>query len=132
MNHANRSFTIVDNGDFGRTTEMLKKLSTKFYLRRLNELAQEGVDALAAATPKDTGKTAASWRYEIVERDGTYAIVYSNTNVIDEWANVAILLQYGHATRHGGWVEGIDYINPALRPVFNKIADKVWKEVCGA
>lgn len=87
--------------------------------------------ALIDATPKDTGKTALSWNYEIVEdkEKGLITLTFTNSNVVDDWCNVAIMLQYGHATRNGGWVEGIDYINPALKPVFDKLAEEAWLEI---
>lgn len=96
----------------------------------LEKYGKKGVEALAAATPKDTGKTAASWTYKIVEDNrGNMKIEWHNTNVVDDWANVAILLQYGHATRNGGYVQGQDYINPAIESIFQKLADEAWKEV---
>lgn len=92
---------------------------------------QQGVDALANATPRDTGLTANSWRYNIEkdEKNGLLTIVWTNDNVVDEWFNVALMLQYGHATGNGYWVEGIDYINPALKSVFDDIGNKLWREV---
>ena len=87
-----------------------------------------GVDALREATPKDTGKTSESWSYSIEMKDGTAKVIWSNSNVSD-WANVAVLIQYGHATRNGGYVEGIDYINPAMSSIFEKMAQDIWKEV---
>ena len=96
----------------------------------LEKYGKRGVEALKEATPKDSGKTADSWVYEIVKDErGNYQIVWSNTNVVDGWANVAVLIQYGHATRGGAYVKGIDYINPAMRPVFEKMAQEVWMEV---
>lgn len=96
----------------------------------LNKYGKRGVEALKEATPKDTGKTADSWKYEIIKDErGNYQIVWSNTNVVDDWANIAILLQYGHATRNGGYVKGVDYINPAIEKVFQGMADEAWKEV---
>lgn len=82
-------------------------------------------------TPKDTGLTAASWEYEIIEdkKAGLITLRFNNYNVVDDWCNIAIMLQYGHATRNGGWVEGIDYINPALEPIFKQIAEKAWMEI---
>ena len=88
----------------------------------------EGVRALEAATPKDTGRTASSWSYERIVENGTAKLIWTNDN-INDGANVAVLLQYGHMTGSGGYVEGIDYINPALRPVFEKLADDAWAEV---
>jgi len=96
----------------------------------LERYGKMGVEALKEATPKDTGKTAESWKYEIVkDNDGQYQIVWSNTNVVNGWANVAILLQYGHATRNGGFVKGTDYINPAIEKVFQGMANEAWREV---
>ena len=89
------------------------------------------MEALARATPKDTGKTADSWDYEITEQKGRLKITWTNSN-LNDGVSIAVLLQYGHATRNGGWVEGIDYINPAIRPIFDKIAKEAWKEVTQA
>lgn len=82
-------------------------------------------------TPKDTGLTASSWEYEIVEdkKAGLITLRFNNYNVVDDWFNVAIMLQYGHATRSGSWVEGVDYINPALKPIFDKLAEQAWMEI---
>lgn len=96
----------------------------------LNKYGRKGVEALKEATPKDTGKTSESWTYDIVKDEkGKYEIVWSNTNVVDGWANIAILLQYGHATRNGGFVKGTDYINPAIEKVFQGMANEAWEEV---
>lgn len=116
-------------GDFSNLEKMLKNSFGKDYRRVLDRYGQEGVAALAAATPKDTGKTASSWTYEITQqKNGTLSITWKNTN-INNGANIAIILQYGHGTRNGGYVKGVDYINPALKPVFDKLADAAWKEV---
>ena len=96
----------------------------------LHKYGRRGVELLKEATPKDTGKTSESWKYEIVkDSEGKYQIVWSNTNVVNDWANVALLLQYGHATRNGGFVKGIDYINPAIEKVFQDMANEAWEEV---
>ena len=84
--------------------------------------------ALASATPVDTGLTASSWYYEISNKNGSAMISFHNSN-IQNGVPIAIILQYGHGTRNGGWVEGRDYINPAIRPIFDRIADDAWKEV---
>ena len=94
----------------------------------LNKYGKMGVSALAAATPVDTGKTADSWIYEIETSKDSYTITWSNTNV-NNHVNIALILQYGHATRNGGYVSGRDYINPALQPVFDQIAEEAWREV---
>lgn len=117
-------------GDFEKTTEMLEKIKRNQRIRALDKYGQAGVDALASVTPRDTGLTASSWYYEIIESEGRTTITFNNSN-IQNGIPIAIILQVGHATRNGGWVEGIDYINPALRPIFDTIADAAWKEVIG-
>lgn len=115
-------------GDFSKLEKMLKNSFGKNYRRVLEQYGREGVAALAAATPKDSGKTASSWEYEIIEKNGQLSVTWKNTNIHDG-VNIAIILQYGHGTRNGGYVQGTDYINPALRPIFEKMADAAWKEV---
>lgn len=110
------------------TEAFLEGIMRGDYLRGLESLAQEGVDALRAHTPLESGLTADSWIAEIVEDGGGITIWWKNTNIVNGFS-VAIGLQYGHGTGTGGWVEGYDYINPALRPIFDQIANKVWKEV---
>lgn len=94
----------------------------------LDAYGREGVAALASATPVDSGKTASSWRYEIQQESGSVTISFCNTN-IQNGVPIAIILQYGHGTGTGGWVQGRDYIDPAIRPVFDKIANEAWREV---
>lgn len=115
-------------GSFDKTFAFLKR-NRKLDIKDFEKFGQMGVEALREATPKDTGFTADSWYYEITNVDGKLTIRWLNSNVVDGWCNVAVMLQYGHATGNGGYVEGIDYINPALRPVFDKIAKHAWKEV---
>lgn len=115
-------------GNFHKTEKFLKKSFGKNYLPILEKYANQGVDALSAATPVDTGLTAASWGYEILQDKDTLSIVWNNYNV-QNGINIAIILQYGHGTRNGGYVEGRDYINPALQPIFDKMAEAAWKEV---
>lgn len=115
-------------GDFKKTEKLLKKSFGRGYRTILEKYAQQGVEALSAATPVDTGLTASSWYYEIVETQNGLSIVWNNGNV-NEGVNIALILQYGHGTGGGGYVVGRDYINPALRPIFNKMADAAWKEV---
>ena len=113
-------------GDWRKTRTYLRKLKEEDYLKILDSAAQMGVEALAQATPKDTGETASCWEYHIVRSGQGTTIEWLNTNVKSGWFNVAIMLQYGHGTGTGGYVEGIDYINPAIRPVFDKISEIVW------
>lgn len=110
---------------------LTKSLHIKALIRPiLDKYGQRGVELLREATPKDTGKTSESWSYDIEKDDnGNWQIVWKNSNVVNDWANVAILLQYGHATRNGGYVKGIDYINPAIQQVFQNMANEAWKEV---
>ncbi len=120
---------IIQKGDFKRSHKLLEKITNRHYMSILNQYGRKGVEALASATPVRTGLTANSWDYHIEQKDGSYAIVWTNSNVVNGYANIAILLQYGHGTRNGGYVSGRDYINPAIQPVFDEIAEKVWKEV---
>lgn len=115
-------------GEFKRTERFFKKAAERSYLNTLKKYGQAGVEALASATPKESGETAAAWDYEIVRTDGGFSIYWTNSN-INKGVNIAVILQYGHGTGTGGYVRGIDYINPAIRPIFNQIADEAWKEV---
>ena len=120
--------TFHHKGNFQKTDNFLKKAKQGDYFRSLEKFAQEGVNALASATPIDSGKTAASWDYTISRSKGSVSITWTNSN-INDGVNIAVIVQYGHGTRNGGYVQGRDYINPAIRPVFDKIAENVWKEV---
>ena len=120
--------TFKQKGDFKKTKKSLNNMLDRKYLDMLSKYGQIGVDALRAATPIDTGKTADSWYYEIEQDKGKTSIVWSNSN-INQNVNIAVILQYGHGTGGGGYVAGRDYINPAMRPIFDSIADQAWKEV---
>lgn len=120
--------TIKQSGSFDNAEKFLKKLAKRVSDKTLKKYGEAGVAALSAATPVDTGLTASSWYYEIVRTKTGLTIEFHNSNV-QRGVPIAIILQYGHATRNGGWVEGIDYINPALKPVFDKMASDLWKEV---
>lgn len=129
---ANTAIQFTHKGNFNKLETFLSKvIHIKPVIRRiLDKYGKLGVEALREATPKDTGKTADSWTYEIVEeKNGNLKIVWHNTNIANDWVPVAILLQYGHATGNGGYVQGRDYINPAIESIFNKMADEAWKEV---
>lgn len=121
---------ISHRGSLNKTENFVLKLSKRDYLRVLDYYGKLGVEALSEATPKDSGRTAASWDYKIIQNRNTSRIVFTNSNVVDGYP-IAILLQYGHGTRNGGWVEGRDYINPAIQPIFDEIANNMWKEVHG-
>ena len=114
-------------GDFSKLTRYLKRVEKAAKISDLDKYGREGVAALASATPVDTGKTASSWKYEIEHKNGSVSITFYNTNV-NKGVPIAIILQYGHGTRNGGWVEGRDYINPAIQPIFDKIAESAWRE----
>ena len=123
--------TVKSTGSFKNTENWLKRAVNTDFTKTLQKYGEEGVNALAAATPKDSGKTAASWRYEITGGRGKASITWCNDNVNDG-VNIAVILQYGHGTGTGGYVQGTDYINPALKPVFEEIADEAWKELTRA
>ena len=115
-------------GNFKKLDSFFESLKRPVKLDLLNTYGRKGVEALQIATPKDTGLTADSWSYEIIQDDDSYRIVFNNSNIHD-YVNVAIILQYGHATKNGGWVQGRDYINPAIQPLFDELAEKAWREV---
>lgn len=123
--------TFKHRGNFNKTEKFLNFAKGAGYLNALDKYGRIGVDALASATPKDTGKTANSWDYEIVRTDTSTTISWLNTNE-NKGVPIAIILQYGHGTGTGGYVQGRDYINPAIRPIFDEIAEKVWVEVRNA
>lgn len=120
--------TISSKGNFQNTEKFLKRMTEKSIFDTLNHYGEEGVRALSEATPVESGETAKSWRYEIEKTLSSYAIIWNNINVIDG-VPIAVLIQVGHATGTGGYVSGRDYINPALQPIFDRIAATVWKEV---
>lgn len=123
-----RMITFDTKGSLKKTMNFLKR-ARKLDYSVLDMYGQIGVEALAEATPKDSGKTASSWYYEIVEtRDGV-SIQWLNSNLGNGWCPIAVILQYGHATGTGGWVEGRDYINPAIQPIFDDIANQIWRGV---
>ena len=115
-------------GDFSKLNGYLERVKEAAKLGILDKYGQQGVAALSSATPKDTGKTASSWYYTIERGKSTASIVFNNSN-IQNGIHIAIILQYGHGTGTGGWVEGRDYINPAIQPVFDQIAESAWEEV---
>lgn len=123
---------VKQKGDFKKTESWLKKLKESYYDKIYHYYGKKGVQYLAAATPVDSGLTASSWDYNIVKGKDYVNIEWINTNIVDNGrykVNVAILIQYGHATKSGGFVSGYDYINPAMKPLFEKLANAVWEEV---
>ena len=115
-------------GDFSNLTNFLERAKNAIHIGDLDKYGKAGVAALSSATPVDTGLTASSWSYEIEDKNGSVRIIFKNSN-IQNGVPIAIILQYGHGTRNGGWVEGRDYINPAIQPIFDEIANNAWKEV---
>lgn len=123
-----QSITFRHKGDFSKITRFLSKAKKPINTNLLNKYGRMGVNALKSATPVDTGLTASSWYYKIVQRDGSVSLEFYNSNR-QNGVLIAVILQYGHATGTGGWVEGVDYINPALKPIFDELAKEAWKEV---
>ena len=115
-------------GDFSRSIKWLTKLQRAEFYNKINSLAATGTSALASATPVESGQTAASWSHQVTISGRGARIEWTNSNV-NQGVPIAIILQYGHGTGTGGYVAGRDYINPAMRPIFEKIAEEVWKEV---
>lgn len=124
--------SVKFDGGFEKTNNFLKKamdsVKSSSFKSRIRQIAEQGVRSLSDATPKDTGKTAASWSYSIEESNGKTVVSWSNSNVV-KGVNIAIILQYGHGTRNGGYVAGIDYVNPAMRDIFDKMSADMWKAV---
>lgn len=115
-------------GNFSKLTRFLERAKETVHIGNLDKFGKEGIAALASATPVDSGETANSWYYKITNRKGSVTISFHNSN-IQNGVSIAVILQYGHGTRNGGWVQGRDYINPAIQPIFDKIANNAWKEV---
>jgi hypothetical protein len=120
--------TFRQKGEFAKLTRYLVKVEKASKLKQLEKYGREGVAALASATPVDSGLTANSWYYEIEQGAGVASITFYNSN-INKGIPIAIILQYGHGTGTGGWVQGRDYINPAIQPIFDRLAEEAWKEV---
>lgn len=119
---------LTSKGDFSKATKYFERLKEASRLKVLEKYGQAGVDALSSATPIESGLTASSWSYEIHRQNGGVSIDFYNSNV-NKGVNIAIILQYGHGTGTGGWVQGRDYINPAIQPIFDQIVEEAWKEV---
>lgn len=120
--------TFRHQGDFSKFTRYLEKIKEVVHLGDLDKYGREGVAALASATPLDSGETAGSWYYEIIHQHGSATIAFNNSHV-NKGVPIAIILQYGHGTGTGGYVQGRDYINPAIQPIFDRIAEDAWREV---
>ena len=118
-------------GDFSKLTRFLERAKEAVHLGDLDRYGRAGVAALSSATPVDSGETAASWYYRIENKNGVIKLSFHNSN-IQNGVPIAIILQYGHGTGPGGWVQGRDYINPAIQPIFDQIAKNAWKEVTGS
>ena len=119
---------FTHKGDFSKTTKFLQQSKQAVRLSNLEKYAKKGVEALASATPVDSGLTASSWTYKISNTKESIVIDFINTNV-QQNTPIAIIIQYGHATGNGGWVEGRDYINPAIQPIFDEMTNDIWREV---
>lgn len=115
-------------GDFSKLSRYFERVKEAAKIGVLDKYGREGVAALSSATPVESGVTASSWDYEIQRQNGSVSIVYTNSN-INKGVPIAIILQYGHGTGTGGWVQGRDYINPAIQPIFDRIAENAWREV---
>ncbi len=122
-------FDLKIRGDLGKTKKFLNRVKDFHDMKVFDMYGQIGIEALAAATPKRTGLTAASWRYEIEDDGNVVTLYWTNDNRTSQGDSIAILLQYGHGTGTGGYVQGRDYINPAIQPVFDAIADSLWKAI---
>lgn len=120
--------TFKQSGNLNKTEDFLRTVQTGSYLHILDRYGKLGVEALASATPIDSGDTASAWDYKIIQSKTGAKLVWTNSNVVDD-VPIAILIQYGHTTRDGSYIQGRDFINPALKPIFDKILDDIWREV---
>lgn len=120
--------TFKHSGSFKYAEAFLTKSQTMQFQRILHQYGQEGVAALMSATPEDSGKTAHAWSYKITDTNSSFSLSFENANEVDR-VPIVILLQYGHGTKNGGYVVGMDFINPAIQPIFDALADAMWKEV---
>lgn len=120
--------TFQQKGNFSKATRYMERIKEIFHFGLLDKYGKDGVAALSSATPVDSGNTVNSWYYEIENKKGQVRINFLNSN-INQGVPIAIILQYGHGTGTGGWVQGRDYINPAIQPVFDRILQDIWKEV---
>ena len=120
---------VKNTGDFEKTLTFFERILNFNYVSILREYGKKGVAALEAATPKDTGETASSWTYSVTKKNGRLILAWNNSVLTEEGTPIAILLEYGHATKNGGFVMGLDYLEPALRPVFQNMSDEIWRRI---
>lgn len=120
--------TFRQKGNFSKLNRYFNRVKEVVKVGDLDRIGRKGVQALSSATPRDTGLTATSWKYSIERSSNRVSIKFDNTN-IQNGVPIAIILQYGHGTRNGGYVQGRDYINPAIQPIFDKLAKDAWEEV---
>ncbi len=128
MSSMSRVISFAQHGDFKKSLTFMTRVRSRNVRGILEKYGQRGVEALVIATPKATGKTAASWSYEIKMDDNGATLCWKNANIVDG-VPIAVILQYGHGTRNGGYVQGTDYINPVMKPLFDEIAAELWREV---
>ena len=121
--------SVKSKGDFKNFLNFASKMREQKYEKIVDKCAKLGVEALEKATPKDTGKTSKSWGYEILNSEGMTKIVWTNSNVTKWDMPIVLFIQYGHHTKNGTFIQGIDFINPALEPIFKMLGDNIWKEV---
>lgn len=120
--------SLTQKGDYDKTMSWLKRIRFNYLMNKLDKYGEMGVNALSLATPKDTGKTSESWSYKIVQTPQMIQIHWTNSNRVND-VPIAIILQYGHGTGNGGYVQGTDYINPVVQPIFKQIEEDIWKEI---
>lgn len=123
--------SATSHGSFDKTNKFLQTMKSETIFNALDRYGRMGVDALSRATPVDTGETAQSWGYQVAHKKGFHSISWFNTHE-EDGVNIAVIIQYGHGTGTGGFIHGIDYINPAIRPIFDKIVDDIWRQVTNA